>query len=51
MAADGRIGTAGGGRGDDVVGDALDFHFRSGETDEIARDVEFDAVGHEINAG
>lgn len=43
---DGFKDTASGGRGDDVVGDALDLHFGSGEAGEIAGDVEFDAVGH-----
>ena len=33
-------------RSDDVVGDALDFHFRAGEAGEFAGEVEFDAVGH-----
>jgi hypothetical protein len=48
---DGLEDATGGGWGDDVVGDALDLHFRSGEAGEVARDVEFDAVGHEINEG
>ena len=37
-----------GGWGDGVVGDTLDFHFRSSETGEVAGYVEFDAVGHGI---
>ena len=42
---------AGGRWGDDIVGDALDLHFGPGEAGEVAGDVEFDAVGHEINEG
>jgi len=38
---------AGGGGGDDVVGDTLDFHFRSSEAGEVSAEVEFDSVGHE----
>lgn len=45
---DGFRNASGCGWSDDVVGDALDLHFRSGEAGEVARNVEFDAVGHEI---
>ena len=43
---DGFEDSASGGRGEYVVGDALDFHFGSGETGKIAGDVEFDVAGH-----
>ena len=43
---DGLKNTAGGGWGDDVVGDALDLHFRPGEAGEVAFDMELDAEGH-----
>ena len=45
---DGFEDAARGGRCDDVVGDALDFHFRAGEAGEFAGKVEFDAVGHDF---
>ncbi len=38
---------AGGRWSDDVVGDALDFHFGAGEEGVIAGDFEVDAVFHE----
>ena len=43
---DGFEDTPRGGRGDDVVGDALDLHFGAGEAGEVAGDMKFDAVGH-----
>lgn len=43
---DGFEDAAGGGGGDDVIGDALGFHLRAGEAGEVAPDVKFDSVRH-----
>jgi len=43
---DGFEDATGGGGGDNVVGEALDLHFRAGEEGEFTGDVEFDGGGH-----